>query len=122
MPYPVYKLIHYIGIFTLLVAVTFTCVHVLRGGTKADNPQRRMLGILHGVAMFLILLGGFGMLARIGAVQGLPGWIYPKLLIWVVAGASIAIPYRRPDAARTVLILLPLLAVLAAFFALYKPF
>jgi hypothetical protein len=122
MPYPVYKLIHYLGIFTMLIAVAYTCVHVLRGGTKADNPQRRTLAIVHGIAMFLILLGGFGMLARIGAVQGLPGWIYPKLLIWVLAGAAIAIPYRRPAAARSILLLLPLLAVLAAFFALYKPF
>ena len=66
MPYIPYKLMHFLGIFTLLVVVAITCAHVLRGGTKADNPHRRAFGIAHGIAMVLVLVGGFGMLARLG--------------------------------------------------------
>ena len=123
MPYTAYKLIHFFGIFTLMIVLAAAAMHVVRGGTRADNPNRRIIGIVHGVAMFMILLGGFGMLARLGIVHtGLPGWIYAKLVIWLVAGASIALLYRGRDAARTLLIALPLLGVLAAYFALYKPF
>jgi hypothetical protein len=123
MPYQIYKLIHFLGIFSLLVALAVAAAHVLRGGTRANNPYRRTLGIVHGIAAFLILLGGFGMLARLGVVQGgLPGWIWAKLAIWLVAGAAIALVYRGASQARTVLIAVPLLAVLAAYFALYKPF
>lgn len=123
MPYQLYKLIHFLGIFMILIVLAAACMHVLRGGTRADNPHRRTIGIVHGIASFLILLGGFGMLARLGVLHGgLPGWIYAKLVIWLIASGSIALVYRGPDLARALLIALPLLAVLAGYFALYKPF
>lgn len=121
MPYPVYKLIHYFGIFTVVIAVALVSMHVLRGGTRADNPHRRGIAITHGLAMVLVLVGGFGMLARL-QYQGMPGWLYPKLLIWLFLGASIALPYLGRTVARVLLVTLPVLAVLAAYFALYKPF
>lgn len=123
MPYQLYKLIHFLGIFMIMIVLAAACMHVLRGGTRADNPHRRTIGIVHGIASFLILLGGFGMLARLGVMQGgLPGWIYAKLVVWIVASGSIALVYRGPDLARALLIALPLLGVLAGYFALYKPF
>jgi len=120
--YQLYKLVHYFGIFTVLIALGVTCFHAARGGTREDNPFRRPIAIAHGLGAFLILLGGFGMLARLGLVRGLPGWIHAKLGIWVILGAAIALPYRFRGMARPILWLLPVLAVLAAYFALYKPF
>lgn len=120
--YQTYKLIHFLGIFTVLMAVGVLCFHAIRGGTRENNPWRRSIAIAHGAGAFLILLGGFGMLARLGLVQGLPGWIHAKLAIWVILGAAIVVPYRFPGAARPLFWALPLLGVLAAYFALYKPF
>lgn len=123
MPYIAYKLIHFLGIFMLITALAFTCAHVVRGGTRADNPHRRALGVTHGIAAFLILLGGFGMLARLGIVQsGLPGWIHFKLGVWVVLAAALALAYRSRLAARVLLVVVPLLAVAAGATALLKPF
>ncbi|MGH7500717.1 MAG: hypothetical protein ACREL7_03065 [Longimicrobiales bacterium] len=123
MPYIVYKLIHYLGIFMMLTTLAATCMHVLRGGTRADNPHRRVTGAVHGVAAFLILLGGFGMLARLGIVQGgLPAWTLLKLGIWGILGLALMLAYRGAGYARLVLVAVPLLAVLAAAIALYKPF
>ena len=122
MPYAVYKLIHLFGIFTVVAALAATCMHASSGGTRADNPYRRALGAAHGIATFLILLGGFGMLARLGIVQGgLPRWIYIKLAIWLLLGAAMLLPYRGKPAARLLLFALPLLTVLGAAVALYKP-
>jgi hypothetical protein len=123
MPYQIYKLMHFLGIFCVLAAVVMAAAHVLRGGTRADNPNRRTLAIVHGVAMLLVLVGGFGMLARLNIISGgLPGWVWAKLVIWFLIGASMGLAYRGGSLARVVVIALPLLAVLAAFFALYKPF
>jgi hypothetical protein len=123
MPYPVYKLIHFLGIFVVLLALAAMSMHALRGGTRASDPHRRTLAIAHGVGGFLILLGGFGMLARLGIVQaGLPGWIWAKLTIWVVVGALIALAYRTRGLARLTLLAAPVLALAAAAIALYKPF
>ena len=118
--YQIYKLIHFFGIFSTLVALAAICLHVIRNGTQADNPLRKQLAALHGGGLFLALLGGFGMLARIG-ISPASGWVIAKLVIWFILGASLALVYRRTTSARTVLFLLPVLAVLAAYFALYKP-
>ena len=123
IPYIVYKLIHFLGIFILVTTLAITCAHVMKGGTRADNPHRRFVGIAHGLAAFLILLGGFGMLARLGIVQsGLPVWIDVKLGIWLVLSFALFLAYRGVRFARVVVFAAPLLAVLAAAVALYKPF
>jgi hypothetical protein len=123
MPYPVYKLIHFAGIFLVLIALGTMAMHALRGGTRANDPYRKVLGAAHGIGGFLILLGGFGMLARLGIVHGgLPAWIYLKLAIWVLLGGAIALVYRSRGLARGTLLALPVLALLAAAIALYKPF
>jgi len=123
MPYAVYKLMHFLGIFMLITALAATSMHVLRGGSRTDNPYRRVLGITHGVAAALILTGGFGMLARMGVMHGaLPNWIYVKLAIWVTLAAAMVVPYRGRRYARALVIAVPVLAVLAGATALYKPF
>src|SRR5215207_40641 len=123
MPYTIYKLMHFLGIFMLIAAFAATSMHVLRGGTRADNPYRRVLGVVHGIAAALILTGGFGMLARMGVMHGgLPNWIYVKLGIWFVLAGAMVVPYLGPRYARTILVAVPVLAVLAAATALYKPF
>ncbi|MGH7555706.1 MAG: hypothetical protein ACREMQ_22120 [Longimicrobiales bacterium] len=123
MPYQVYRLIHFLGIFVLLTTLASSCMLVLKGGMRAAHPYRRAEGTAHGVAAFLILLGGFGMLARLGIVQdGLPIWVWLKLTIWVLLTAALALVYRGVRFARVVLITAPLVAVLAAAIASYKPF
>jgi hypothetical protein len=123
MSYVTYKLIHFIGIFTLITALAVAAAHMLRGGSKADTPFRRAIGMAHGIALLLILLGGFGMLARLGIVQGgLPGWIYLKLGIWVALGASLTLVYRGREIARALIWAVPLLAAAAGATALLKPF
>lgn len=123
MSYIVYKLMHFLGIFVLTTALAATSMHVLRGGSRTDNPYRRVLGVAHGIAAALILTGGFGMLARTGVMHGaLPNWIYVKLAIWVTLAAAMVVPYLGRRYARALLIAVPVLAVSAGAVALYKPF
>ena len=123
MPYAVYKLMHFLGIFMLIATLAATSMHVLRGGSRADNPHRRLIGVTHGVAALLILTGGFGMLARMGIVQGgLPNWIHAKLGIWLALAAALVLPYLGRRYARALLIAAPVLATAAGAVALYKPF
>lgn len=123
MSYLAYKLMHFLGIFTMLTALAATAMHAARGGTRADNPYRRTLSAAHGIAALLILTGGFGMLARLGAMHGaLPAWVFVKLGIWVALAAAMALPYRGRAMAKALLVMVPLLAAAAGATALYKPF
>jgi hypothetical protein len=98
-------------------------MHAAMGGTKAENPFRKALGAAHGIAALLILTGGFGMLARMGIVQGgLPVWVLLKITIWVALAAAMALPYLSRTWARGLLVAMPVLAALAGATALLKPF
>ncbi len=121
--YPVYKIVHLFGMFMLFSVLGGIALHAMNGGTKKDNVGRVLVASLHGIALLVILVGGFGMLARLGIVQnGLPGWVYAKLGIWILLPFIGMIPYRRPAAAKWVLVSLPVFGGLAAWIAIYKPF
>ena len=124
MSYTTYKLIHLVGLFALMVALAGMATHAATGRAKEENTSYRTLLILHGLGALLVLTGGFGLLARINVEMGglLPGWIWAKLVLWVVLGGLVALPYRKQSIARPLLIILPLLGFLGALLANYKPF
>jgi len=119
-----YEVIHVFGIVLTFSALGALNLLVANGATKQTNSQRRLIAATHGVGTFLILLGGFGMLARLGLVSGhaFPLWLWVKIAIWVVVAAAAALPYRRPALARPAFFALPLLAAVAAAMAIFKPF
>ena len=121
LSYTVYKLFHILGMLLVFVAAGGAAVHAAAGGDKEANPLRRGLVIAHGVGLVLLLVAGFGMLARIGA-SAASGWVFGKLAIWLIMGASTVLPYKVRGLAGAMLSLLPLLGALAAYLALYKPF
>lgn len=121
--YSVYKVVHLLGMFMLFTVLGGIALHAVNGGTKQSNTGRRLIAIMHGLALFVILLGGFGMLARLGLVQGmLPGWVLAKLSIWVAMPVLGMLAYRKPAAAKVLLVAVPVLGGVAAWIALYKPF
>ncbi|HET8623009.1 MAG TPA: hypothetical protein VFM14_05565 [Gemmatimonadales bacterium] len=123
MSYQAYKVIHLVGIFLTLGALAGLALAAANGATKQTNPARRLIAVFHGVGLFVLLLGGFGLLARLGITHGsFPGWVWAKLGLWVLIGALVAVPYRRPDLARAVFVSIPLLGGLAAWLAIFKPF
>lgn len=113
-----YRLLHLTGVIFLFVAVG-GAILANREGT-AGAAARKLSGITQGVALLLILVAGFGALAKLGL--GLPGWAWAKLVIWLILGASPAFIRRRPDLAKVWWWGLPLLGVVAAWLARYKPF
>lgn len=123
-PRDLYEILHIVGIAFLFAVMGGVAVHAANGGTKVTSETRRLVAILHGLGSLLILVGGFGMLARMGAMQGgsFPKWLWVKIIIWIVLSAITLMPYRKPVLARPYLILLPLLAGVAVYMALYKPF
>jgi hypothetical protein len=119
--YSVYKLLHVFGILLLFLALGGISVHAANGGERARNVARGLVGLFHGLGLVIILVGGFGMLARLGIMGAIPAWIWPKVVIWLLMGAAVIVPYRRPEWSKPMLFVLPLLGTLAAFFAIYKP-
>lgn len=118
-----YNLVHIVGLVLLMSALGGMALQAA-GGSNGSPALRRLVMALHGLGVFLILLGGFGMLARMGIAHGAgwPGWLWVKVAVWGVLAAAALLPYRRPSTALPLLLLLPVLGGVAAYMAIYKPF
>jgi uncharacterized YccA/Bax inhibitor family protein len=123
IPYEVYKVLHIVGVLLTFAVLGGLALTVASGATKSTSSVRRLIAATHGAGTFIILLGGFGALARLGMTQGLglPLWIWIKLACWVVLALVVMVPYRRPELARPVFWFLPVLGLVAVWAAIYKP-
>lgn len=120
--YNFYNVVHVVGIILVMTGLAVMITGAL-GSNPAGPKLRRISFIFHGLGVFLILLGGFGMLARLGIVRGTswPGWVWVKAFVWGALGVAAFLPHRFPATARPLLLLLPILGGLAAYMAIYKP-
>lgn len=119
-PYQFYLYLHLLGIGALFFVLGGLYLHAVNGGTKETNILRKPSAIMHGVALFLILLSGFGMLARIGSSTS-DLWVALKVLIWISMGAAIVIPLRVPKLARPLWYVIPIVLLLAGWVVTEKP-
>lgn len=120
MAIEIYKLLHFVGILLVFNALGGQILFVWRGGTRADAAARRAVAITHGVGLLLLLLGGFGMHARLG-YTGFPLWFGVKVGVWATLGAMMMVPWRYPHLARPLWVIVPLLGVVATALGIWKP-
>ena len=104
----IFKFVHYLGIFLLLVG--------LGGLIFAEKEKIKLATISHGIGLLLIFLGGFGMQGM--TKIGFPVWFIVKVVIWLVLGATLVIAKRKllPPAATWTLVVV--LACIAAWLGL----
>lgn len=121
IPHLVYKNIHLVGIFMVIMALGGVLLHRITGGSQ-HHTWRKPVAITHGVGMLLILIGGFGMLAHLGTFWPLPGWVIVKITIWIILGALVTVVFRNPTLAKPLWWITIFLGGLAAYMASNKPF
>ena len=90
-------------------------------GAEVNGPAKKFSFIAHGIGLFLILLSGFGLLARLGLVRELPGWIYLKLAIWLYFGVAIALIKRKGHLGWIMYLPMLLIFIGAAYLGVSKP-
>lgn len=117
-----YQLLHVLGFILVFMALGALSLHAMNGGTRNSNGARALVAITHGLGILLILVAGFGMLARLGAMSGgMPGWVWVKVFVWLLLAGLIVVPYRKPEWGRALWFALPILGIIAAASVLYRP-
>lgn len=119
MSYEFYKTLHLLGLSLTLLSFGGILVFAINGGTKASNQFKKGVMISHGVGLLLLLIAGFGMLAKL-QISGFPTWVLLKIVIWLLFGGLIAMAYKQ-NLARKLWLLIPALVVLATILANSKP-
>jgi hypothetical protein len=118
MSYEFYKVLH---VFSVLLL--FTSLGTLAAvATSGNATLRRLAGVAHGVSLVLILVAGFGLLARLGLAGGIPGWAWLKVGLWLILGLVVLPLRRRPEWGVRLWPVMPIIGGLAAWLAIAKPF
>jgi hypothetical protein len=120
MSFDFYKVMHFFGLFMVFSALGGQIAIAVNGGGDIRRPARQWIGIYHGLGLLIMLVAGFGMIAK--ANLGFPGWIIGKMAIWIILGGIGALAARKKNLAGMVWILIVLLGLTAAYLAHYKPF
>jgi hypothetical protein len=111
---PLYLWLHLAGIGLTLMALGAVALQ--------HEDWRKTLSIAHGVGMLVVLVGGFGLLAKLALPMPWPGWVYGKLVLWLVLGAAPTLMKRLPHLAKPLWWATWVLFLLAAYLAVLKPF
>ena len=118
MSYEFYKILHVLSVILL-----FTSLGTLAASARSESAGlRRLAGISHGVALTVIFVAGFGLMARLGMFGEIPMWAWLKIGLWLVL-ALIVLPLRRmPERATALWLSIPIVGGLAVWLAVLKPF
>ena len=118
MSYELYRVLHVFAIILL-----FTSLGTLAATAGSRGPfLRRVAGIAHGVALVIILVAGFGLLARLNMFGAIPNWAWAKFGLWLLLGMAVVPLNRKPEWAPVIWVGLPFIGGLAAWLAITKPF
>jgi hypothetical protein len=103
MDYTTYKIIHLTGIAALALGT---------GGMIAGGTNRKLFSILQGIGLLVMLVSGFGLLAKLHL--GFPRFAIAKTVLWVVIGVMPVILRRlRVPIPAAIVISLTLVAIMA---------
>lgn len=105
---------HIIHISSLLVLFGYT---FFAFAAPAESKKRVMM--ITGIASLLVLIGGFGLLAKLKL--GFPGWIIVKLVCWLGLSALAGVGYRKRDKAGLFMLIAVVLAVVAVVMVYTRP-
>lgn len=114
-----YKVIHLLGIFLLFSGLGGLWAAAATSSETIRNTTRRLAMAAHGAAMLLILVAGFGMMARLQISHSWPLWIWIKLMIWLLLAGYPVLLKRQKKPSGVLFFLAPILGAIAAYAALF---
>jgi hypothetical protein len=121
--YEAYKLIHIFGILLLIFTLGGFWLQATDDRVRVSSRGRKLLGMVHGAALLIILVAGFGLLARLGISHWVawPWWVWGKVGIWMLLAVTPLVIRQSVTLTRSLWLTVPILGALAAYLAIYKP-
>lgn len=120
MPLIIYKILHVLGALSVYLGFGLLIARAMLGSN--DKAIRKLGSIASGVGLLLLLLGGFGMIARYqGAIGYTDWWILVKIVLWLTLGAMTALISRKPQLSKIWLAATVGIGLLATILGLAHP-
>lgn len=125
MSYMFYKSLHFGSLFLLFFSLGG--LWLFYSAEKVGAGFKKSLFILHGISWFVVVVAGFGLIARLGIAFPWPLWIYIKLLIGILLGMAPLLFQKtiRKSGQKAIaqgIFLFLMFLIVAAVFTVYKRF
>ena len=108
--YAFYKIIHLVGISVLALGV---------GGMMAGGEKRKTFAMLQGIGLLVMLISGFGLLAKLGL--GYPHFAIVKTALWLVTGMLPVIFRKLRTPLPAAILVSNILVSIMAYLGVMKP-
>ena len=116
-----YKLIHFVGIL-----LTFTSLGALAAcASLAPDSKpgiKKASSALHGIGLLIIIVAGFGIVAKNPEIKGQEMWLMAKIGIWLFLGGAPVLMAKKPGLAVIWMLLSVAAGGASVYLALMKPF
>lgn len=125
MSYAAYKVVHLLGLMMLFLSLGgLAMLGALDADKSKSKALRGALSMFHGVGLLVLLVAGFGLLARLNlnGPDGWSTWVYLKVVLWLVFGAAVVPLKRMPHLARVWMLAFVALGTFGGWLAINKPF
>jgi len=119
MSYQFYTWLHLVGVFMVIMSLGGLAFSA-RVADPQTHPLKMKAVLFHGVGLLIVIVAGFGLLAKTGV--GFPAWAIAKMVIWLCLGGILVLAKRKPSMAIPVWWIVFILAGLAGWLAIFKPF
>ena len=115
MSYEFYKVLHIVGAVIVFLALGNQFM-----AAAGDEASKKMASIHHGVGLLIMLVAGFGLIAKLKV--GFPGWVLVKIVLWIVLGGMLTLSRKMSDKATLWWYATIVVGLIATVLAVYKPF
>ncbi len=111
MSLPFYHLLHLAGVICLFVG--------FGGLLSAESVKKAMMW--HGIGLVLLLISGFGAMAKLGLMSHMPVWAILMLVIWLILGGLPVLAKRHVLSRPATVTVALALGIFAAYLGYLKP-
>lgn len=115
MSYQFYTFLHIAGALSLILGMG-----AILGMGEDRKHINKFVGIFHGIGLLLLLVGGFGLVARLGI--GFPVWVIIKVVLWLALSMIMILAKRKICTPKATALLALGLALVALALCAFKPF
>lgn len=118
MDYDIYKMLHFTGMIILFSGLSGMAVSYF-GGKNNFRKQLKFFGALHGIALLLLLISGFGFAGK-NAIE-FPLWMNIKILFWFILGGLPVLIKQKPQNIKMYFVIIIILGIAASYLGVVKP-
>lgn len=116
----IYKILH-IGSLVATLGAQAAMIGAISGGNLKKDGAIKFFSAVHGIGMVLLLISGFGMLARLNYTSW-PLWFYFKIALYLVVGGLMALIFRQGKLKYLLFMFIITFASIGAYLGIMKPF